>query len=193
MQLNAWPVWGLYRNYIQRISSWIHVKSTRNDTIINAPKTVLVAQYTFWWIPLKVHSQELLSEQIDCHIWNLHGFFTQRTNFHTSRARCSWKQAIIMNHSKNEILGETPLDMTWIDGFPLSDNIFSIWYNLNLDISPDELNTKPGDFLWITYCQVVQVHPTMNKFCLYACLLFWVCVRFQCENWEINLSASSGF
>ena len=97
---------------------------TRNEIIINALKTVLVAQYTFWWIPLKVHSQELLSEQIDCHIWNLHGFFTQCTNFHTSRARCSWKQAIVMNHSKNEILGETPLDMTWIDGFPLFDNIF---------------------------------------------------------------------
>ena len=153
-----------------------------------------MAQYTFWWIPLKVHSQELLSEQIDCHIWILHGFFTQRTNFHTFRARCSWKQAIIMNHS--EILGETPMawhDMTWIDWFPLFDDIFSIWYNLNFDISPDELNTKPADFLWITYCQVVQVHPNVNKFCLYVCLLFWVCVRFQCENWEINLSASSGF
>ena len=55
----------------------------------------------------------------------------------------------MMKHSKNEIVGATPLNMTSIDGFPLSEDIFSIYYTCNpiSGISPYELNSKPDDFL----------------------------------------------
>ena len=60
-----------------------------------------------------------------------------------------------MDYNKNKILGETPLIMTWIDGFPLSDGIFSIYYNSFFDESSDELNAELNDFFWITHSQVV--------------------------------------
>ena len=44
---------------------------------------------------LKVHSQGLLWQQIDLDIWNLYVFLSQVTKFHNSRARRSWKRAII--------------------------------------------------------------------------------------------------
>ena len=51
-----------------------------------------------------------------------------------------------MDHRKIEILGETPVNMTRIDGFPLSNGIFPIYYNPIFSVSPDELNTKPYNF-----------------------------------------------
>ena len=57
------------------------------------------------------------------------------------------KRQSYMDHSKNEILGEIPLNMTSIDGFPLSDDTFSIFCNSTFGISPDEFNAKPDVFL----------------------------------------------
>ena len=65
-----------------------------------------------------------------------------------------------MDYNKNKTL----LNMTRIDGFPLSDGICSIYYNSIFGISPDELEAILDDFLIITHSQVVQLHPGINEF-----------------------------
>ena len=42
-----------------------------------------------------------------------------------------------IGHSKNEILGEIPLNMTWIADFPCLVHNFSICYHLIFVVSPD--------------------------------------------------------
>ena len=99
------------------------------------------------------------------------------------------------DYSKNEILWKTSLNMTWIDGFPLSYGIFNIHYNSVFGLGPDEFNTKLNIFFWITHShfQVVQGYLGIGQYWINVCLMLWVFVGFQWENWVINLSASSGF
>ena len=78
------------------------------------------------WTALKVHSQGLLWQQIDLDICSLHTFFCQVTKFKTLRNGFYEIGLSHMGHSKNEILGETPLNMTWIEEFPCLICNFSI-------------------------------------------------------------------
>ena len=98
-----------------------------------------------------------------------------------------------MGHSKNEILGETPLNITWIEGFPCLICKFSICCNLIFVISPDGFNSNLKKFFGATHSHVVQEHPDTNEFCSNARFPFWVYVEFQWEKWVKNLSASSAF
>ena len=47
-----------------------------------------------------------------------------------------------IGHSKNKILGETPLNMTWIEDFPCLIRNFSIRYHLIFVVSPDGFNSN---------------------------------------------------
>ena len=67
----------------------------------------------------------LLWQQFDLDIWNLRAILYQVTKFQNSRARRSWK----LKNSKNWILGETPLNMTWIEDFHCLMHSFSVCYN----------------------------------------------------------------
>ena len=91
-----------------------------------------------------------------------------------------------MWHGKNEILGETSLNMTWIEDFPCLKHNFSICHNLILVVSHDDLNSNLKKFFWTTQSHVVQEYQGMNEFCSNARFSFWVRVVFQWENWVIN-------
>ena len=88
--------------------------------------TVFSTRPVYCW---KVHSQQLLWEQIDCHMWDLLGFFTQCTIFHKSRARCLWQQGQAFIYGllqKQNFLGN-PLKYNMnIDGFSLLGGISPI-------------------------------------------------------------------
>ena len=87
------------------------------------------------------------------------------SNFQNSRAGRSWEQAIIYGSSQTRNFSGHPLNMTGINGFPLSGGIFVICYNLIFDVSPDELSAKLNDFLQITHSQEGKEHP-----CIFVCL-----------------------
>ena len=70
--------------------------------------------------------------------------------------------------------------------FPCLMAFFILHYNSIFGVSPDQLSPKSDNSFWITR---INNHG-INKVCLNVCLMFWICARFQ---WEINLSASSGF
>ena len=53
-------------------------------------------------------------------------------------------------------------------------------------MSPDELDVKPDNFFWVTYSQVVQVHPGIKTYCLYEIIL-GMCI----EKNSIHLVAQS--
>ena len=98
-------------------------------------------------------------------------FFTQCTNFHNSRARCSWKQATAYGPKQWwNFRGNPPeYDMNrWIS--PVRWH-FSICYNSIFGISPDDLSAKPDDFLWITHCQVYRYTPVwINSTYMHICV-----------------------
>ena len=74
----------------------------------NMPKISWVSLST----ALKVHSQGLLLQQIDLDIWNLHAFLSQVTKFKILGKDIYENGLSHIRHSENEILGETPLNMT---------------------------------------------------------------------------------
>ena len=88
-----------------------------------------------------------------------------------------------MGHSKNEILGENPLTMTWIEDFPCLIRNFSICYNIILVVSPDGFNSNLKNFFWTTHSHVVQEHPGMNEFCSNVRFAFWVRVVLEWEKY----------
>ena len=171
-------VQNVYWNKISLLTDWLTELQIRRSQPMCSCGQIRVKD-----LQLKVHSQGLLWQQIDLDIWNLHAFLSQVTKLHNSRAR----------HSKNEILGETPLNMTWIEDFPCLIRNFSICYHLIFVVSPDGFNSNLEIFFWTAHSYVVQEHPGMNEFCSNARFPFWVRVVFQWEKWVINLSASSAF
>ena len=102
-------------------------------------------------------------------------------HFKMLRQRVHENQLLRVGHRKNKILGETPVNMTWIEDFPclICDFLYIITLFLSWALTISTQIWK--NFFFITHTHVVQDHPGMNEFCSNALFQFWVFVVFQCE------------
>ena len=127
--INAWSyVTNFIVNWTRECSWVLHIKLYFEDSPKQSPHLVKVEQTRYGeclvydgdvttkaeaanndtWLfyhvlnLLKVHSQELLWAQIDCHIWNRMIFIPAYFYNSKSRVRCSWKQAIIRTIAKSK-------------------------------------------------------------------------------------------
>ena len=137
----------------------LRFRMIKPTTCVNWPSLYLVSLLDLQGVQWRLDWLDQSGVSLTANIWNLQGFCIQDTKFHNSRARSSWKQAIIYGQIQDRSFKGKPwIWHEWIDGFPDQMAIL-LYMGIVIQFLAEPWRFQMNDYFGITHSLVVWIHP----------------------------------